>query len=138
MALVPAIQNAMAAWGRVYRTTKAPRTLKWRPHLGLVELDLEVDDVKVSCRVSPLLATMLQLFEGREAWRANEMAKQVSEVTHSPNLVSCVRTVVAQLLSAEGQEWVVLHQWRVQRTGANTLCLSGRDGGSHAREGRRA
>ncbi|MEW5301063.1 MAG: hypothetical protein WDW36_003946 [Sanguina aurantia] len=78
LALVPAIQNAMAAWGRVYRTTKAPRTLKWRPHLGLVELDLEVDDVKVSCRVSPLLATMLQLFEGREAWRANEMAKQLN------------------------------------------------------------
>lgn len=78
MALVPTIHNAMTAWSRVYHTTKAPRTLKWRPHLGLVELDLEVDDVRVSCRVSPLLATMLQLFESKEAWRANEMAKQVS------------------------------------------------------------
>lgn len=67
----------MTAWSQAYHTAKAPRTLKWRPHLGLVELDLEVDDVKVACRVSPLLATMLQLFEGKEAWRASEMAKQV-------------------------------------------------------------
>ena len=46
-----------------YKSLKGSRTLQWKPHLGLVELDLELEDRTLSFSVTPARAATIMYFQ---------------------------------------------------------------------------
>jgi anaphase-promoting complex subunit 2 len=62
LALPPAVKAAMRAYARRFSHLKAPRRLKWRPALGLVELEVQPsgpDSAPLTFRVTPAHAALL-------------------------------------------------------------------------------
>ncbi|KAJ9522865.1 hypothetical protein QJQ45_023651 [Haematococcus lacustris] len=75
--LPPLVAAAQEAFAQAYAGLKAPRKLHWKPHLGCVELQVEVDGVEVDFKVSPVLASILQPFEQHSEIPAQALADMV-------------------------------------------------------------
>ena len=55
----------MDEYTRGFEALKVMRTLQWKPHLGLVELDVELADRTLSLSVSPAQATAIMHFQDK-------------------------------------------------------------------------
>lgn len=55
----------MTEYTKSYETLKGMRTLQWKPHLGLVELELELQDRTLAMVVTPVQATTIMHFQQR-------------------------------------------------------------------------
>ncbi|XP_049600328.1 anaphase-promoting complex subunit 2 [Syngnathus scovelli] len=77
---MPAIvQRATEAYTRRYEKLKAMRTLSWKPHLGSVTLDVELEDRTVSnVTVSPLHAAIILHFQDKSCWTLEELSAALS------------------------------------------------------------
>ncbi|GFR52613.1 hypothetical protein Agub_g15129, partial [Astrephomene gubernaculifera] len=75
--LPPEVRAAMRVFEGRYRHLKTPRSLRWRPQLGAVDLELAAGGATASFRVSPLMATLLLAFREREVLSAGELAAEV-------------------------------------------------------------
>ena len=51
-----------------YKSLKGSRTLRWVPHLGLVELELELEDRTLSFTVTPARAATIMYFHEKRKW----------------------------------------------------------------------
>nr|XP_057905499.1 anaphase-promoting complex subunit 2 [Doryrhamphus excisus] len=84
--LPPAISHAMEAFTRRYEKLKAMRTLSWKPHLGSVTLDVELEDRTLSnLTVSPIHAAIILHFQDKSSWTLEELSVKLSvpkEVVH--------------------------------------------------------
>ncbi|WZN66184.1 subunit 2 of anaphase-promoting complex [Chloropicon roscoffensis] len=71
-----AVDSALQAFGSQYKALKAPRTLHWKPHLGVVDLELCFgdDEEAKEFTVSVAQAMVISQFEQRLTWRANDLA----------------------------------------------------------------
>ena len=73
--LPPRVANLLDRFASKYHELKTPRKLEWRPHLGVVELDLAFEDGReLSFSVSPALAALMMYFEERSVWPIDELA----------------------------------------------------------------
>ncbi|CAM9790409.1 unnamed protein product, partial [Hapterophycus canaliculatus] len=73
MRLHPAMQARLGEFGKAYSVVKNPRLL-----LGVVQLSLEFNGVERSFSVSPLHASLIMHFQGKnETWRLVDLAKEV-------------------------------------------------------------
>lgn len=68
------IQSALDAYTKAFETLKGNRTLTWKPHLGLVTLEIEVKDRTLSLQVSPVHATIILHFEQKAKWTLEELS----------------------------------------------------------------
>ena len=48
-----------------FEALKGMRTLRWKPHLGLVDIDVELADRTLSLSVTPAQATALMHFQDK-------------------------------------------------------------------------
>ncbi|XP_061761729.1 anaphase-promoting complex subunit 2 [Nerophis ophidion] len=84
--LPPLICSAMEAYTRRYEKLKAMRTLSWKPHLGSVTLDVELEDRTLSnLNVSPVHAAIILHFQDKSSWTLEELSLELSvpkEVVH--------------------------------------------------------
>ncbi|GLI63750.1 hypothetical protein VaNZ11_006823, partial [Volvox africanus] len=71
------IRSVMETYEQRYNHLKTPRRLRWRPHLGSVDLDVSAGGVTASFSVSPLMATLLLAFRDRASLSAGELAATV-------------------------------------------------------------
>ncbi|XP_056262499.1 anaphase-promoting complex subunit 2 isoform X2 [Pseudoliparis swirei] len=72
--LPPPVCQAMEAYTRRYEKLKAMRTLSWRPQLGSVTLDLELEDRTLSnLTVSPIHAAIILHFQDQSSWTLEEL-----------------------------------------------------------------
>ena len=55
--------SSMENYTEQYKSLKGSRTLNWKPHLGLVELDLELEDRTLSFTVTPARAATIMYFQ---------------------------------------------------------------------------
>ena len=53
----------MLDYTKGYEALKGMRTLQWKPHLGLVDLDIELEDRTLSLSVTPVQATAIIHFQ---------------------------------------------------------------------------
>ncbi|KAJ7334437.1 Anaphase-promoting complex subunit 2 [Desmophyllum pertusum] len=74
------IQRAMDEYTRGFEALKGMRTLRWKPHLGLVEVEVELADRTLSLSVTPAQATAIIHFQEKERWTLEEL----SGVMHVP------------------------------------------------------
>ncbi|KAL1709147.1 hypothetical protein EV121DRAFT_253251, partial [Schizophyllum commune] len=59
---------------------KPDKKLKWLPHLGTVELELELADRTVEAKVPPLEAAFIELFSQKDVWTIDELIAGVGNV----------------------------------------------------------
>ena len=59
-----------------FKSLKGSRTLQWKPHLGLVELELELEDRTLSFTVTPArAATIMNFQQKRKYWKNKTKSK---------------------------------------------------------------
>jgi anaphase-promoting complex subunit 2 len=58
------------------------RTLSWKPHLGYVNLDIELKDRKLNLTVTPIQATIIWHFQTKSQWTIEELS-QVMQMSGS-------------------------------------------------------
>ncbi|KAJ0401858.1 hypothetical protein P43SY_007792 [Pythium insidiosum] len=76
-ALHPHVAEHVEQYKRAYAVLKNPRTLVWNNSLGSVELAVELDGVERDFKATPLQATILQFFDGRDDWNVEELAAEL-------------------------------------------------------------
>ncbi|KAH0615642.1 hypothetical protein JD844_005103, partial [Phrynosoma platyrhinos] len=69
------IKEAMEAYSKKYEKLKAMRTLNWKPHLGLVNLEVELADRTLALSVSPVHAAIILHFQSKDAWTLDELSE---------------------------------------------------------------
>ncbi|XP_054463484.1 anaphase-promoting complex subunit 2 [Anoplopoma fimbria] len=73
--LPPLVCQAMEAYTHRYEKLKAMRTLSWKPHLGSVTLDLELEDrTLTNLTVSPIHAAIILHFQEKSSWTLEELS----------------------------------------------------------------
>lgn len=76
--LPPVVNQAMEAYTHRYEKLKAMRTLSWKPHLGSVTLDVELEDrVLTSFTVSPIHAAIILHFQDQSSWTLEELSAKL-------------------------------------------------------------
>ncbi|XP_063172612.1 anaphase-promoting complex subunit 2 [Candoia aspera] len=68
------IKEAMEAYAKKYEKLKAMRTLSWKHHLGLVDLEVELADRTLSLSVSPGHAAVILHFQSKDTWTLEELS----------------------------------------------------------------
>uniref|UniRef100_A0AAR2IHC1 Anaphase-promoting complex subunit 2 n=1 Tax=Pygocentrus nattereri TaxID=42514 RepID=A0AAR2IHC1_PYGNA len=75
MELPAVISKAMEAYTHRFEKLKAMRTLSWKPHLGSVTLDVELEDRTLSnLSVSPIHAAIILHFQDKSTWTLEELS----------------------------------------------------------------
>ncbi|XP_071947983.1 anaphase-promoting complex subunit 2-like [Antedon mediterranea] len=72
--LPEAIQKSMNAYRTSFETLKGSRTLNWKTNIGLVNLDIELKNRKLSFSVSPIHATIIIHFQNKAKWTIEELS----------------------------------------------------------------
>ncbi|XP_038564072.1 LOW QUALITY PROTEIN: anaphase-promoting complex subunit 2-like [Micropterus salmoides] len=73
--LPPLVCQAMEAYTHRYEKLKAMRTLSWKPHLGSVTLDVELEDrTLTNLTVSPIHAAIILHFQEKSSWTLEELS----------------------------------------------------------------
>uniref|UniRef100_A0A8C7YQF3 Anaphase-promoting complex subunit 2 n=1 Tax=Oryzias sinensis TaxID=183150 RepID=A0A8C7YQF3_9TELE len=73
--LPPVVCQAMEAYTHRYEKLKAMRTLSWKPHLGSVILDVELEDrILTNLTVSPIQAAIILHFQDKSSWTLEELS----------------------------------------------------------------
>ncbi|CAL8305233.1 unnamed protein product [Merluccius merluccius] len=76
--LPPLVSQAMEAYTHRYEKLKAMRTLSWKPHLGSVTLDVELEDrVLTNLTVSPIHAAIILHFQDKSSWSLEELSARL-------------------------------------------------------------
>lgn len=76
------ITEQMNAYTKAFETLKGSRTLHWRNHLGLVEIEIELENTKISLSVTPVQATIIMHFQNK--------SKLLSHVFYANNRYVCI------------------------------------------------
>ncbi|MEE6504666.1 hypothetical protein FKM82_005286, partial [Ascaphus truei] len=71
------IKEAMDMYTKKYEKLKAMRTLNWKHHLGLVDLDVELADRTLSFSVSPVHAAIILNFQSKSTWTLEELSEVI-------------------------------------------------------------
>uniref|UniRef100_A0A7N8Y6Q9 Anaphase-promoting complex subunit 2 n=1 Tax=Mastacembelus armatus TaxID=205130 RepID=A0A7N8Y6Q9_9TELE len=73
--LPPLVCQAMEAYTHRYEKLKAMRTLSWKPHLGSVTMDVELEDRTLpNLTVSPIHAAIILHFQEKSSWTLEELS----------------------------------------------------------------
>lgn len=68
------VQWALEAYANRYHKLKSPRQIKWRPALGVVDLEVKVADTVLDFTVTPVHASLLMQFGDQPKWTASELS----------------------------------------------------------------
>ncbi|XP_051961159.1 anaphase-promoting complex subunit 2 [Xyrauchen texanus] len=75
MELPAVISKAMEDYTHRFEKLKAMRTLRWKPHLGSVTLDVELEDRTIpNLTVSPIHAAIILHFQDKGTWTLEELS----------------------------------------------------------------
>ncbi|XP_073975061.1 anaphase promoting complex subunit morula isoform X2 [Rhodnius prolixus] len=77
------IKDHLNVYTKAFETLKGNRTLSWKPHLGSVNLDIELKGRIVNLTVSPTHAAIIWYFQDKSQWTIEEL----SSVLHVPPTV---------------------------------------------------
>ncbi|XP_063910083.1 anaphase-promoting complex subunit 2 [Zophobas morio] len=77
------LAKQMEKYTSAFETLKGSRTLCWKTHLGIVDLEIELADRSLSLSVSPVHATILMHFQDHKSWSLDALSK----VMHVPSTI---------------------------------------------------
>ncbi|KAL0819780.1 hypothetical protein ABMA28_007821 [Loxostege sticticalis] len=67
------IKCHLESYTKSYEALKGNRTLSWKPHLGYVDLEIEIGAKKLELVVSPFNATLIMHFQNKPEWTLDEL-----------------------------------------------------------------
>lgn len=67
------IKKHFEAYTKSFEALKGNRTLNWKPHLGNVNIEIEIGDKKLDLTVSPFNATLIMHFQDKPEWSIDEL-----------------------------------------------------------------
>lgn len=67
------IKKHFEAYTKSFEALKGSRTLSWKPHLGNVNIEIEIGDKKIDLTVSPFNATLIMHFQDKPEWTLDEL-----------------------------------------------------------------
>ncbi|RKP36389.1 hypothetical protein BJ085DRAFT_21761 [Dimargaris cristalligena] len=76
-ALPPIVQQAQAEYGELYSRLKPARALHWLPHLGTVDLTIELANRTLDLTVTPLQAAIIHCFSETTTWSLVDLAERL-------------------------------------------------------------
>ncbi|GIY73163.1 anaphase-promoting complex subunit 2 [Caerostris darwini] len=62
---------------KAYETIKGNRSLTWKAHLGLVDVEIELKEKTLNMSVSPIHATILWHFQEKPRWSISELSSKM-------------------------------------------------------------
>ncbi|KAF7986975.1 hypothetical protein HWV62_33 [Athelia sp. TMB] len=77
------LQNEYA---KEFTKFKPDKKLRWLPHLGTVQLELQLEDRQVVADVPPLEAAFIELFSEKSVWTVDDLIPRVGSVDRSSAL----------------------------------------------------
>ncbi|CAB4014365.1 anaphase-promoting complex subunit 2-like, partial [Paramuricea clavata] len=106
------VKSSMENYTEQFKSLKGSRTLQWKPHLGLVELELELEDRTLSFTVTPARAATIMYFQQKPRWSLEELSSAMH--MSSSMLRRCLGYWLGQgVLKQESQDvYVVLEKNR--------------------------
>ncbi|PLW15690.1 hypothetical protein PCANC_14344 [Puccinia coronata f. sp. avenae] len=82
----PRLMELVKAFEQTYTAQKVDRRLRWLPPLGNVEIDVELQDRTLSLEVTPLQASVIELFETSDIWTFTQLRTALKMRTHLTSL----------------------------------------------------
>ncbi|XP_072930012.1 anaphase-promoting complex subunit 2 [Epargyreus clarus] len=67
------IKQHLEAYTKSFEALKGNRTLNWKPHLGNVNIEIEIGEKKLDLTVSPFNATLIMHFQDKPEWSLEEL-----------------------------------------------------------------
>nr|XP_002124151.1 anaphase-promoting complex subunit 2 [Ciona intestinalis] len=71
------IAELLQLFNKGYEGLKASRSLKWISGVGMVEIEIELNNKKLEFKVPPLQATIISHFEETETWTLAELSDKI-------------------------------------------------------------
>ncbi|KAG0279231.1 Anaphase-promoting complex subunit 2 [Linnemannia exigua] len=71
------LQEMLDSYNAAFEAIKPAQKLKVFPTLGMVDLELELDDRSISMQVQPIYATIIYLFEDQDVWTLSDMSTKL-------------------------------------------------------------
>ncbi|KAI9573680.1 hypothetical protein HD554DRAFT_2167242 [Boletus coccyginus] len=96
-------QDTQEQYAKEFTTFKPDKALRWLPHLGRVQLELEFDDRRVNADVPPLEAAFIELFSEKDTWTVDELISRVGTVSRSAALKSLATWVGMRVLKEDNE-----------------------------------
>lgn len=75
--LHPKVVKQMERFTSSFETLKGDRTLLWKNHLGVVDLEIQTGNKTLELTVSPLHATILLFFQENKEWSLKKLSKKM-------------------------------------------------------------
>lgn len=73
----PQLMELLKTFEQTYTTQKVDRRLRWLPHLGSVEIDVELEDRTLSLEVTTLQASVIELFGISDMWTTTQLKNRL-------------------------------------------------------------
>lgn len=67
------VKENLEAYTRSFEGLKGNRSLSWKPHLGNVNIEIEIGEKKLDLTVSPFNATVILHFQNKPEWSLDEL-----------------------------------------------------------------
>jgi anaphase-promoting complex subunit 2 len=116
--LPDAMNDLLETYGERYHHLKAPRKMKWRPTIGVVQMEIMWRDVEVSVSVGPIEAALIHFFQDKERWSANDLATALGVSKQTLRRKAVVWINAGVLKEEAGGDDVSKHGYRLT-TGAD-------------------
>ncbi|KAL1516955.1 hypothetical protein ABEB36_000782 [Hypothenemus hampei] len=69
------VLKQMEDFTKAFETLKGSRTLCWKNHLGIVNMEIALNDRTLNLSVSPVHATIIMHFQDKSVWELEELSK---------------------------------------------------------------
>ncbi|KAH9512448.1 Anaphase-promoting complex subunit 2 [Bulinus truncatus] len=80
--LPPELQEHLDKYTKAFEMQKQNRTLLWKPHLGLMNIEIELKEETLNFSVSPVQAAIIMKFQNKTKWTVDELSSEL-EMTAS-------------------------------------------------------
>uniref|UniRef100_A0A2C9KE64 Anaphase-promoting complex subunit 2 n=1 Tax=Biomphalaria glabrata TaxID=6526 RepID=A0A2C9KE64_BIOGL len=76
------LQQHLDKYTKAFEMQKQNRTLLWKPHLGLMNIEIELKEETLNFSVSPVQAAIIMKFQNKTKWSVDELSSEL-EMTAS-------------------------------------------------------
>ncbi|KAK1228790.1 hypothetical protein PQX77_008171 [Marasmius sp. AFHP31] len=97
-------QTLQEQYAREFATFKPDKKLRWLPHLGTVDLELQLEDRTIEADVPPLEAAFIELFSEKSVWTIEELVAGVGSVDRMAAVKALLTWVDLGVLKEDGDD----------------------------------
>lgn len=106
------VKDNFQVYTKAFEALKGNRTLSWKPHLGTVNIGVEINDKVLELQVSPMLATIIMHFQEKTEWVLEDLSQAMKvpatvlrrKMTYWQSIGIIAETITDKYVLIEGDE----------------------------------